>query len=145
LEVVVIDRLIRLLVAGLGAVTLLSGLWAFFAPESFFEVLATFEPYNRHFIHDVGAFQIGLGVMLLGALVWKDSLLTVLVAYGVASVMHAISHWVDRDLGGNPSIDLPGLFGLAALVVAATIVYSRIRADAARPRRFHTYGSSGKD
>ena len=31
------------------------GLWAFFDPESFFDELATFDPYNEHFIHDIGA------------------------------------------------------------------------------------------
>jgi hypothetical protein len=31
-----------------------SGLWAFTAPRSFYNTIATFEPYNRHVIHDIG-------------------------------------------------------------------------------------------
>ena len=38
-----------------------SGLWAFLAPQSFFNQLATFPPYNEHLLHDIGAFSIGLG------------------------------------------------------------------------------------
>jgi hypothetical protein len=30
-------------------------------PHSFYDNVATFEPYNRHFLHDIGAFTIGLG------------------------------------------------------------------------------------
>jgi hypothetical protein len=39
-------------------------------PRSFFTALAAFEPYNQHFIQDIGAFQIGLGAVLLLAGVW---------------------------------------------------------------------------
>lgn len=40
-------------------------------PNPFFEQLAWFEPYNQHFIQDIGAFQIGLGVVLLIAAVLR--------------------------------------------------------------------------
>src|SRR5688572_4680738 len=50
------------------------GLWAFFDPRSFYEQIATYPPYNKHFLHDAGAFQIGIGATLLLALQWKDGL-----------------------------------------------------------------------
>ena len=94
-----------------------SGLWAFFAPRSFYDTLATFEPYNRHFIHDIGAFTIGLAAVLLFALVMRwDALQVALVGLAVASVMHLISHAVDADLGGRDS-DLLGLAVVAVLFV----------------------------
>ena len=48
------------------------GTWACVAPHSFFTSVAHFEPYNRHFTHDAGALQIGVGVSLLMA-AWIDS------------------------------------------------------------------------
>jgi multicomponent Na+:H+ antiporter subunit D len=48
------------------------------APTSFFEQAATFEPYNAHFIRDLGAFQIGLGAVLLLAAFSRDALLVAL-------------------------------------------------------------------
>ena len=94
-----------------------SGLWAFFAPRSFYDTVATFEPYNRHFIHDIGAFSLGLGGVLLLALVtcW-DALQVALAGLALASVMHLVSHAVDADLGGRDS-DLVGLAVVAALFV----------------------------
>ena len=50
-----------------GLFMLAFGVWAFFAPVSFAEFVAF--PYNRHLLHDVGAFQIGIGATVLLALV----------------------------------------------------------------------------
>jgi len=89
-------------VAG-GLFLVVLGIWALIDPRSFYEQLATFPPYNRHFMHDVGAFQVGLGVTLLIALVWADALGVALAGVGVGAALHAVSHWVDRDLGGRSS------------------------------------------
>ena len=51
------------IVSGIEFVAL--GVWAMADPHSFFEAVARFEPYNQHFLQDVGAFQVGLGVVLL--------------------------------------------------------------------------------
>ena len=86
-------------------------------PRSFYDTIATFEPYNRHFIHDIGAFTIGLGAVLLFALVTRwDALQVALAGLAVASVMHLVSHAVDHDLGGRDS-DLLGLAVVALLFV----------------------------
>jgi hypothetical protein len=37
---------------------LVLGAWAFLAPESFSRFI-DYAPYNRHLIHDAGAFQLG--------------------------------------------------------------------------------------
>lgn len=94
------------------------GLWAFFDPESFFDELATFEPYNEHLIHDIGAFQIGIGVTLAAA-VWKrgDALFVALGGAGVGSAFHTVAHFMDDDLGGKDS-DL-FVFGLVTVVLLA--------------------------
>jgi hypothetical protein len=49
------------------------------APHSFYDQAATFPPYNRHFIHDIGAFQVVRGSCLIAALALADALLVVLI------------------------------------------------------------------
>ena len=50
------------LIAGIAAVFYLGvGVWAFAARLSFFTDIGPYPPYNEHFIHDVGAFNLGLG------------------------------------------------------------------------------------
>jgi hypothetical protein len=92
------------LLAGISAVALVAGgLWAWLAPASFYEVIATYPPYNRHLIHDLGAFQLGLGACLFAGLVWSDSLLAVLGGNAVGALFHWVAHIEDRDLGGRAS------------------------------------------
>jgi MYXO-CTERM domain-containing protein len=99
------------------------GLWAFLDPPSF-SGFVDFAPYNEHLIHDAGAFQVGIGTSLLVALWWPDGLVVALTGFAVASGLHAISHAIDRHLGGHAS-DVPSL-GLLTLVALAAVT-ARIR------------------
>ncbi|MCA1832323.1 MAG: hypothetical protein ABR548_04730 [Actinomycetota bacterium] len=114
------DKIIRAitLVGGLGF--LLVGLWAFFGPHSFYERVAEFPPYNRHFIHDIGAFNIGIGLSLLFALAQRNAVQVVLGAAGVGSAFHAIGHFLDKSLGGKSSD--PYVFSLLALILIVAAV-----------------------
>jgi hypothetical protein len=106
------------LVAAAAAVFYLGiGVWAFAAPASFFAHIAAFPPYNEHFLHDIGAFTIGLGAAAVAGLLVSDGLTAVLGGIAVGSVLHEIAHVMDRALGGKPSD--PWLLGLLALVVTA--------------------------
>jgi hypothetical protein len=107
------------IVGGVGFVAL--GVWALAAPRSFFEALATFEPYNRHFLQDIGAFQVGLGTVLLlaGLTVRADALAVALLGVGVGAALHAVSHIVGHDLGGRPETDIP-FFGTVAALLLVT-------------------------
>jgi hypothetical protein len=102
------------------------GVWAFSAPKSFADFI-DYAPYNRHLIHDVGAFQIGIGVTLLLALVWDDVLVVVLIGFVVASGLHTLSHQIDRHIGGHGSdvavlgvLTVLGLLGLSARIYRRT-------------------------
>ncbi len=90
--VVTITALIGLLTGGIGG-------WCLIDPRGFAEVVGF--PAHEHFVHDVGAFQVGFGVTLLLALVWSDALATVLAGYIVANTVHTANHAVDLDLGGS--------------------------------------------
>ena len=99
------------------------GAWAFLAPRSFSGFI-DYAPYNRHLIHDAGAFQLGIGVSLLVALWWTDGLLVALTGFAVASGLHTLSHALDRQLGGHDS-DVPSL-GLLTLI-ALLAIWERLR------------------
>ena len=113
-----LPRVVAIL-GGVGFVAL--GVWALVDPQSFFEALARFEPYNQHFLQDIGAFQVGLGVVLLlaGLSVRADGLTGALVGVGVAAALHTVSHIAGRDLGGVPERDIPVFAAMAVTLLAA--------------------------
>jgi PPOX class probable F420-dependent enzyme len=111
------------------AVTLLAGLFmtaagvaAVMAP-SWFADAAGF-PQHTHFVHDAGAFQLGLGVTLLLAVAWRDGPAVALAGFLVANTSHAINHAVDLNLGGH-SGDRWGLAALSLLTAVALVVRLR--------------------
>jgi PPOX class probable F420-dependent enzyme len=98
------------------------GVWALGWPRNF--ARATDYGYSGHFIHDAGAFQIGIGAGLLLALIWRDAITTVLAGFLVANTIHAANHIIDRDLGGHHTD--AWLIG-AASVLAAVALLARVR------------------
>lgn len=110
--------------AAIGGITFSGlGMWALAAPAGFFETVALFDPYNEHFVRDIGAFQIGLGAtLILAAFLTSDALAAGLVGVGVGAMVHIVSHLVSLDAGGNPVIDIPALSVLGALLIAAGIM-----------------------
>jgi len=100
------------------------GAWAMLSPDSFFETLARFEPYNQHFLQDIGAFQIGLGAVLLLAVAVPDAdlLAAALLGTGLGAALHVVSHLIGMDLGGTPATDIPVFGALAALLLVAGAV-----------------------
>lgn len=106
------------LVALVAAVTWLgTGVWALVDPPSFYRNVATFPPYNVHFLHDIGAFSVGLGLVLVLALVLEDALVAALTGVGVAAVVHAGAHFVDRHHGPDAYVPL-GVVALLTLLAA---------------------------
>jgi len=91
------------------------------SPESFFEAVARFEPYNHHFLQDIGAFQVGVGVVpvLAGLSSRTDGLTIALIGVGVAVAFHTVSHVVGRELGGVPERDTPAFAGMSAILLLA--------------------------
>ena len=104
------------------------GIWAFSAPASFAEFVVF--PYNRHLLHDVGAFQIGIGATVLLALVWADSIMVVLGGYVVGGSFHLASHIIDRHIGGH-TYD-PLVLG-SLIVIGLAGMYARGRAGRRAP------------
>ncbi len=98
------------------------GLWALFDPQSFADQLAPYEPFNEHYIHDIGAFQLGIGAALLAAL-WRrgDALFAALAGAAVGSAFHTATHFIDHDLGGKET-DV-AVFGVVTVVLATAAAF----------------------
>jgi hypothetical protein len=113
-------RLIAI-VAGIG--TAGTGLWAFAAPQSFYD-FATYPPYSKHFVHDAGSFLIGLGLVLLFAAYAKGVLFAALAGNAIGAWFHWISHLMDREIGGGSWRD-PILVGVIAVLLTAGAAMAR--------------------
>jgi len=105
-----------------GALMVAAGIWGLVAPRSF-AAFAGF-PYSRHFLHDAGAFQLGIGVTLLAAAAWADATAVVLAGFLVTNTVHTVNHVVDLDVGGHRR-DAWGLGVLSVLTLAALVVRMR--------------------
>ena len=112
-------RGIRIVAIGAGLVLAVVGGWAFVDPRSFYDLVATYPPYNEHFLRDIGAFNLGLAATLLLTLRWSDALLVVLAGNAVGAGFHAASHIIDADISGPRDPLLTTL--LAAILLFAAL------------------------
>ncbi len=109
----------------LGMLAVTAGAWALVAPRSFYDVVATYPPYNEHLLHDLGAFQLGIAAALVAGLAGRTGLGVTLWAGAIGASAHAGSHWIDADLGGRPSD--PALTTILAGVLVAGAVLAEMR------------------
>ncbi|HUG13860.1 MAG TPA: hypothetical protein VMM78_02485 [Thermomicrobiales bacterium] len=118
------QRLPRFVALAVGGILVALGLWAIVDPRSFFDAVVTFEPYNQHFLQDIGAFQVGLGAVLLLATMkaTTDGLAIALLGVGIGLTFHALSHMIGHDLGGTPEVGIPVFTALAGLLLGAGAV-----------------------
>lgn len=116
------DGMVKVVVVLAASTMLGAGSWARLDPESF----ARFAnwPEHVHFLHDAGVFQIGIGLTMLCALLWRDVTAVVLAGFVFTNTFHAVNHAVDLPLGGNAS-DPWTLLVISAVALAALVV--RIR------------------
>ncbi|MDQ3653996.1 MAG: hypothetical protein M3457_02805 [Chloroflexota bacterium] len=112
----------------LGLTTIAGGIWAFTDPPSFARWVQF--PVHHHFLHDIGAFQIGIGVTLLLALLWRDGIAVGLGGFFTSNTLHAFSHLMDVDLGGRATDWL--LIGALSVVALITLL-ARLRQTATKP------------
>lgn len=113
----VTSRTVTITTLVLATFSLVAGVWSLLWPADFADFVDF--PNHEHFLHDVGAFQIGIGVTLLLALVWADSLAAALAGFLVGNTTHAVNHAVDLDLGGQGYV--PWALGLLSVLTAAAL------------------------
>jgi hypothetical protein len=107
------------LVVLLAALMVLAGLWCLLAPVSFARLAGY--PLSVHFVHDAGAFQLGIGATLAFSLVCREGVVVALAGFFVSNTAHMLNHALDRPLGGHHWDawllgTIPVLTGLALII-----------------------------
>ncbi len=125
------------LVLGLfGLGNLANGGWMLLDPPHWYATLPAgvpdFGPLNEHFIRDIGCIFVLLGAALLVAAFVPRWRVPACAAAAAFSVLHAMVHVVDtaRGLVGPEhwTIDIPGVYAPALLLVIVTLLVARQRA-----------------
>src|SRR3954462_7292751 len=128
----------RLMRAGLAIIAIAPawvGIWATVAPRSFYDDfpgwsswVSPLGPYDEHLVRDVGAFQLGLLVVGLFALVTLER--RVVQAALVASLVAGLPHLIYHLTATGPlstANNVLSLAGLAAPVVIPLVLLPRTR------------------
>jgi len=116
-------RFVRIVVVLNGLFYAAIGVLLLAAPEWFFANIGNFPPFNRHYLGDLGTFQVALGAMLLGALrrpAWSAALLGVAAAGGT---LHALNHAYDAWHGAG-GWDQTLFLAIFAAVTLAGFMYA---------------------
>jgi hypothetical protein len=93
-----VNQLIRPTLIVIAWSHLLVGLVAFFAPAWFFDYIGHFPPFNAHYIADIGAFYLPLGVGLLIAARDPQRQRAIIGLAALGNLMHSVSHLRDFHL-----------------------------------------------
>jgi len=89
----------RFLVFVAGLNYLLSGLALLAAPMWFFKNIGSFGMFNRHYLGDLGAFLLPMGIGLLIAARKPHQHYMLIAVVATGNIIHAINHIYDAVLG----------------------------------------------
>jgi hypothetical protein len=101
-----------------GIYSTLLGLVMLFAPDFFFDTVGGFGVQNSHYIFDVAAFELPLGLLYLAAIKWPSWRVPTLAFATLHYFLHAISHLIDIN-GATPA--WVGVFDFAAIAVGLVL------------------------
>jgi hypothetical protein len=132
---------LRAALAGVGLIQLFNGLYALFAPVSFYEDfplgrgwVEALPAYNEHLVRDVGGLFLATAAVLLAA-AWILERRLMIVAAGsflLFSVPHTVYHYF--NLGPYSTGDaIANALGLAATVAVPLWVLIELRLQVRRP------------
>jgi hypothetical protein len=97
----------------------ITGLTMLFAPNWFFENIGNFPPFNRHYLGDLGSFQLALGLALLWAVRNPARHWLLIGAAALGNLLHALNHlYDDLNVGSAPSGQTALLFAFALALIA---------------------------
>jgi len=127
----------RIALGYLAFVALQVGVWAQFAPRSFYDDFPGFGatwvsvdgPYNEHLVRDVGGLNLALGALfVVAAVILSRHLVTIASVAGLLyGVPHLIYHLANTDVLDTADVvaSIAGLALFAALPVALLVVAQR--------------------
>ena len=135
-------RWLRVALGYLALVSLEIGLWAQFAPRSFYDHfpglgrswVSVDGPYNEHLVRDVGGLNLGLAAVLIIAIVTlsRPTIIAAAAASLLYGIPHLIYHIVNTDglASGDVAASLGGLALFAVVPIALIVVSPKISVPA---------------
>ncbi|MGH9032057.1 MAG: hypothetical protein ACRDY4_09425 [Acidimicrobiia bacterium] len=146
------ERLARIVLAVLAVSGAIVGLWATFAPRSFYDDfpgggrswVAPDGPFNEHLVRDVGSLNLALTVLTVAAAVLLVRSLVVVAALGwlAYGIPHLVYHLRHRDVydTGDQVASLTSLALVPVLAVVALVVGAKMPSSANRSSVSSTSG-----
>ena len=137
--------LFRVLLVALGAVQFVDGLYALFAPRSFYDdfpfgrgwVAAT-PDYSEHLVRDVGGLFLATGALMLLAALWLERRIVIaaLMSWLLFAVPHTIYHLFNLDSleTGDAIANAVSLIATVVLALILAVLLARPPAAAATHR-----------
>ena len=137
-------RWVRIALGYLALVSIVLGVWAQFAPRSFYDDFPGLGrhwvrgdgPFNEHLVRDVGGLNLGLAIILVVAMVTlaRPMIVTACAASLAYAVPHLVYHIFNTDSlsTGDVAASIGGLALFAALPIVVIVVTrkpSRLTAD----------------
>ena len=128
---IVRNGILRVALAIFALVSVELGLWATFAPRSFFDDfpglgrhwVRVYGPYNEHLMRDFGALNLALAVLTIAALITlgRQLVIAVAIAWLAWGVPHLVYHLRHLDMFSTGD-KVGNVVTLAAVPVLAVIV-----------------------
>jgi len=131
------QRIVRIALAILAFIGLQVGLWAAFAPQSFYDDfpgagriwVSVDGPYNQHLVRDVGALNLALAVVAIVALVTLNRAVVLAaggawLAYGLPHLTYHLRHLDPLDSADQVAVPLSLLL---SVVVAGMVLWTAWR------------------
>ena len=125
------NGILRVALAILALVSVELGVWATFAPRSFFDDypglgrhwVRVYAPYNEHLVRDFGALNLALAVVTIAALMTlgRPLVIAVAIAWLAWGVPHLVYHLRHLDMFSTGD-KVANVLGLAAVPVLAIVV-----------------------
>jgi len=126
------EWIVRVVLAVWVVASIQLGVWATFAPRSFYDDYPGFGrewvrvngPYNEHFVRDFGALNLALAVLTIAALVTmsRPMVIAVAVAWLAWGVPHLVYHMRHLDVFATADDKVLNVVLLSALPVLAVAV-----------------------
>jgi hypothetical protein len=131
------QRIVRIALAILAVIGLQVGLWAAFAPQSFYNDfpgagriwVSVDGPYNQHLIRDVGALNLALAVVAIVAFVTMSRAAVLCaggawLAYGLPHLIYHLRHLDPLDSADQVAVPVSLLL---SVVVAGLVLWTAWR------------------
>lgn len=126
------EWVVRVVLVVWAAVSVQLGIWAAFAPRSFYDDFPGFGrewvrvdgPYNEHLVRDFGALNLALAVVTIAALITlsRPLVIAVAVAWLAWSVPHFVYHLRHLAMFSSTGDKAANVFLLGSLPVLAVVV-----------------------